>query len=200
MNKRICKVGITGGIGSGKSLICKIFSIFGIPVYDADSRAKWLLNNDQILISKIKYNFGSQSYINNELNRIFIADIVFKDPSQLNVLNDLVHPKVAVDYEEWLTSQKDKPYTLKEAALLFESGSNKSLDMVINVSAPENIRIRRVLLRDIHRKPDQVKAIISRQLKDEERYSKADYNIVNDDSSLIIPQVWKLHNKILQNI
>jgi dephospho-CoA kinase len=110
-----------------------------------------------------------------------------------------VHPKVAVDYEEWLTSQKDKPYTLKEAALLFESGSNKSLDMVINVSAPENIRIRRVLLRDIHRKPDQVKAIISRQLKDEERYSKADYNILNDGSSLVIPQVWKLHNKILQN-
>lgn len=198
MNRKIFKVGITGGIGSGKSLICKIFAIFGIPVYDADSRAKWLLNNDQILINEVKQHFGIDSYLNNELNRSLIANIVFKDPSQLEKLNAMVHPRVAYDYENWLDKHHDKPYTLKEAALLFESGSYKNLDRIINVSAPENIRIKRVLLRDIHRSQEQIKSIISNQLNDQERQTKAHYNINNDGTSLVIPQAWKLHNKIIQ--
>jgi len=200
MHPKIFKVGITGGIGSGKSLICKIFSVFGIPIYDADSRAKWLLNHDETLIKEVKEVFGNEAYQNNMLNRAYMADIVFIDPVQLEKLNRLVHPRVALDYDLWVDSHLDSPYTLKEAALLFESGSYKKLDKVINVSAPEEIRIKRVLLRDSQRNEDQVRAIISKQLTDRERKAMADYNINNEGTSLVIPQVWKLHNKIIQAI
>lgn len=200
MHLKIYKVGITGGIGSGKSLICKVFSVFGIPVYDADSRAKWLLNNDSLLIESVKKQFGYQSYQNNTLNRNYIANLVFNNQEQLQLLNNLVHPRVAVDYANWAELHSDKPYTLKEAALLIESGSYRSLDKVINVSASENIRIRRVLLRDAHRSEEEIKSIISKQLSDVERQAKADYSIKNDGTALVIPQVWKLHQKILQNI
>ncbi|MDQ3392556.1 MAG: dephospho-CoA kinase [Bacteroidota bacterium] len=198
MKKKTFKLGITGGIGSGKSLICNIFSIFGIPVYDADSRAKWLLNNDTSLIERVKEHFGAEAYIDEELNKVFIANIVFSDPVQLAALNGMVHPKVDIDYRAWAEKHNDKPYTLKEAALLFESGSYKTLDKVINVSASGNTRIRRVVLRDVHRNEEQAKAIIAKQMSDEERKIKADYTINNDGTILLIPQVWELHNKILQ--
>ena len=146
------QIGITGGIGSGKSLVCRIFSRFGIPVYDADRRAKSLMTTDGILISQIMKEFGDLSYDEKgELNRTYIAAKVFSDEGQLGKLNSLVHPRVAVDYQNWLTEHKDACYVVKEAALLFEAGSNKLMDKVIVVTAPEELRIQRVLARDRHR-------------------------------------------------
>lgn len=194
MRSKTFKIGITGGIGSGKSLISRIFSVFGVPVYDADSRAKWLLNNNSSLIISVKDTFGEGAYTeNHELDREFISNIVFKDPSKLHTLNELVHPLVANDFEEWANQNQNNFYVLKEAALIFESGTDQALDKIINVSAPESLRIKRVLLRDIHRKKEQVQEIMDKQLKDEERKAKADFNITNDGTKLVIPQVWKLH-------
>lgn len=203
MRNKTFKIGITGGIGSGKSLICKIFSAFGVPVYDADSRARWLTNNHPNLISSLKNIFGEKAYTaNQELDRSFISNIVFKEPSKLTILNELVHPLVALDFDTWVKKNEENRYVLKEAALIFESGSNESLDKVINVSAPEALRLQRVLLRDVHRNKEQVLEIMAKQLKEEERKAKADFNIINDGSALVIPQVWKLHqllNKLGQD-
>ena len=187
------KIGITGGIGSGKSIICRIFSVLGIPVYDADSRAKWLTSNDPEIISGMKEIFGEQVYENGMLNRKMVAEKVFPDPALLNRINALIHPAVGRDFELWV-SKYDTPYVLKEAALIFESGSNKGLDAVINVSAPAALRIRRVLIRDPHRTRKDVEDIISRQMDDNDRAAAADFEIINDDTRMVIPQVLDLHS------
>jgi dephospho-CoA kinase len=200
--KSCLQIGVTGGIGSGKSLVCKIFSCFGIPVYDADSRAKALMTTDGILVSQIRKEFGDLSYDENgNLNRPYLASAVFSNAEKLERLNSLVHPRVGVDYTQWYISRKDQtPYVLKEAALLFESGSYKQLDRVIVVFAPIDLRIKRVLNRDPHRTADQVEAIIRRQLADEEKIKLADHVLVNDESSLLIPQIVSLHQKFSQGV
>ena len=189
------QIGITGGIGSGKSLITRIFQPLGVPVYDADSRAKTLMTTDGILVSQIKKEFGVLSY-NSEgaLNSQYISQQVFLHPDRLKVLNELVHPRVAVDYGQWVHDQHRSVYVLKEAALLFEAGSYKLLDKVIVVSATEELRIQRVLQRDKHRSAEQIKGIINNQMQEEDKLTRADYIIVNDESMLVIPQVLKLHN------
>lgn len=191
------QVGITGGIGAGKSLVSKIFRCLGIPVYDADSRAKYLMTTDGILLSEIKKEFGELSVNpDGSLNRAYLSKAVFSDPGRLSVLNSLVHPRVAVDYKQWAGEQQGYPYLLKEAALLYESGSADSLDFVIVVSAPEPLRIKRVLQRDVHRSENQVKNIIARQMADEAKLRRADAIITNDESTLVIPQVIKIHEKL----
>lgn len=188
------QIGITGGIGSGKSLVCKIFQQLGVPVYDADSHAKALMTTDQTLISQIKEEFGDLAYdAAGMLNTKWLASHVFSDTEKLNRLNSLVHPRVALDYERWVHNHIGQPYVLKEAALLFESGSSKFLDKIIVVSAPENKRRDRVLKRDPHRTVEQFTAIVEKQLPEEEKLKRADYLIRNDDSVLVIPQVLKLH-------
>jgi dephospho-CoA kinase len=188
------QIGITGGIGSGKSLICKIFATLGIPVYDADSHAKALMTTDGILVSQIKKEFGDLSYhADGTLNRNYLGAHVFDDENKLEALNKLVHPRVGVDYERWVDQHRDAPYVLKEAALLFESGSHRLLDKIVVVSAPESLRQKRVLQRDAHRTVEQFKAIVEKQLPEEEKLNQADYIIVNDDTVLVIPQVLKLH-------
>ena len=195
MNKPL-EIGITGGIGSGKSLVCRIFQTLGASVYDADSHAKELMTTDGILMSGIKKEFGDLSYHpNGALNREYLAGYVFNDQRKLDVLNSLVHPRVRVDYEKWVRSQAGKHYVLKEAALLFEAGSDKTLDEVIVVYAPEDLRVRRVLKRDRHRSAGQIRDIISRQMPDEEKRRLADYVIVNDETQLLIPQVLKVHER-----
>ena len=146
------QIGITGGIGTGKSLVCRIFQCFGVPAYDADSHAKELMTTDGILISNIKKEFGELSYnTDGSLNRNYLSSRVFNDAEQLKKLNQLVHPRVAIDYKRWVDKKVGAQYILKEAALLFEAGSNQQLDKVIVVTAPEMLRIQRVLKRDRHR-------------------------------------------------
>lgn len=192
----ILQIGITGGIGSGKSLICKIFSQLGVPVYDADSHAKALMTTDGILVSQIKKEFGDLSYHpDGSLNREWLATHVFSNEVELQKLNGLVHPRVAVDYSNWVEMQADTPYVLKEAALLYESGSYRLLDKIIVVSAPEELRQARVLKRDPHRTVEQFREIVEKQLPEDEKVSRADYIITNDDVTPVVPQVLKLHEE-----
>lgn len=189
------QIGITGGIGSGKSLVCKIFATLGVPVYDADHHAKSLMTTDGILVSQIKKEFGDLAYHpDGSLNRTYLAQFVFSNEERLNVMNSLVHPRVGVDYDKWVSSQPHAVYVLKEAALLYESGSWRQLDRIIVVSAPVDVREQRVLQRDIHRSSDQFRDIVSRQMPEEEKLSRADYVIINDDIKPVLPQVLRLHS------
>jgi dephospho-CoA kinase len=196
-NPRPFLVGITGGIGSGKSTVAKVFSILGIPVYFADERAKWLMANDALLKKNIIDAFGEESYTDRGiLNREFLGRHVFGDENRVNLINSLVHPAVRTDFEAW-SSNQESPYVLKEAALLFETGSFKELDKIITVSAPLKLRMMRVLLRDPHRNEAQINAIIDQQLPDEEKNKKADFVIKNSENKLLIPQVLKIHQELL---
>ncbi len=195
---RTLQIGITGGIGSGKSLVCRIFQCLGIPVYDADSHAKELMTTDGILVSEIKKEFGVLSYnADGSLNRAYLASTVFNDEDRLRTLNKLVHPRVGLNYQDWVAQRKNQPYILKEAALLFESGSNESLDKVIVVYAGEALRIQRVVKRDPYRNEDQIRAIIKNQMPEEEKLKRADFVIRNDETALLIPQVLKLHQHFI---
>lgn len=192
------QVGITGGIGSGKSLVCKIFNALGVPSYDADSRAKMVMTTDGILVEAIKKEFGVLSYdARGTLNRQHLANTVFNQPDKLKRLNELVHPRVALDYQQWIQSQANVKYVLKEAALLFESGSYQTLNKIIVVTAPETLRVQRVLFRDPHRSAEQTKEIIRNQMAEVEKIKRADYVITNDETTLLIPQVLKLHTQFL---
>lgn len=192
------QVGITGGIGSGKSLVCRIFQCLGISVYDADSRAKSLMTTDGILVSQIRQEFGDLAYhADGSLNRKYLGETVFNDPDKLESLNNLVHPRVGEDYRQWLKENSSEVYVLKEAALMFEAGSYKALDKIIVVYAPEDIKVSRVLSRDLHRSEKDIRSIIKSQMPDEAKLKRADHIIFNDDSQLVIPQVLSLHEQFL---
>lgn len=188
------KIGITGSIGSGKTTVCKILETMGVPVYYADGRGKYLLQNNKDVRSKVIAIFGAEIYgEQNKFNSAALAEIVFKDPSKLSALEAIVHPAVFNDFKEWVLRQK-APYILKEAALLFESGSYKELAKIITVTAPLETRIQRVLERDPTTR-EQVMARINRQWPDEKKVEMADYIITNDDQQLLIPQILKLHRE-----
>lgn len=196
-NEKPLLVGLTGGIGSGKSTVAKIFQVLGIPTYFADDRAKWLMANEPELIEEIKSNFGPDSYLEDgSVNRVFLAKEVFSDPKKVKKINSLVHPAVGKDFKSWAL-QQNSPYVLKEAALIFESGSNKELDFVINVSSPLKVRVARVLMRDSHRSEEQVNQIIDQQMPNETKNEMADFIIKNVDNKLLIPQVLKIHETLL---
>ena len=192
------QVGITGGIGSGKTFICKIFEVLGINVYYADERARWLQNHDTALIQGIRDAFGDKAYENKQLNRQFLASQVYADPARLAILNKLVHPRVAEDYQQWLAQHQREAYTLKEAALLFETGSYQHLDKVINVNASEAVRTARVLQRDPRRSLEQIKAIMKQQYTNRQRSDLADYTIDNNGDALILPIIVQLHQSLSQ--
>jgi dephospho-CoA kinase len=190
---RSLSIGITGGIGSGKSTVCRVFQVLGVPVYDADSRAKWLMNHDSVLREQVSAAFGPESYLpNGTLNRVYLAGRVFNDESETQKLNSLVHPRVGEDYQTWRKSHAQAAYTLREAALLFEAGATRDLDAVIVVSAPRALRIRRVLHRDPHRTEADVAAIMARQMPEEEKTRRANHLIHNDETQLVITQVMAL--------
>ncbi len=192
------RIGITGGIGSGKSLVCKIFAVLQVPVYDADSMARKLMTSDSVLIDQIKTEFGELSYqLDGSLNREYLRKEVFNDPVKLEKLNQLVHPRVGIDSENWIERNKAYPYVVKEAALLFESGSYKLLDKIIVVTAPERLRVQRVLDRDKSRTVEDVTKIVRSQMTEEEKMTKADFIIRNDETELVIPQVLKLHERFI---
>jgi dephospho-CoA kinase len=192
------KIGITGGIGAGKSLICSVFELLGIPNYPADYRAKCLQSNDPELKEKISFHFGTEAYLENgALNRDYLSKEVFGNDDQLKLLNSLVHPAVAKDFEVWCKRHSEKPYILKEAALLFETGSFKQLDATINVHAHQALRLKRTLERDPQRTHDSVLSIMKKQFSDKKRLELADFVIFNDESKSVIKQVMQLHQKFL---
>lgn len=195
---RPLQIGITGGIGSGKSFVCNIFKHLGVPVYDADSRAKFLMNNDVELKQQLINAFGEKTFDESGLNRTYLANQVFNNSDKVKELNALVHPAVGKDYKEWVSEQGDAPYVIKEAALMFESGSAKLLNKVIYVHAPEPLRIKRVKARDPQRTEESIKAIISKQLSAEEMRSRADFVIENDEKEMLLPQVISLHRLFLK--
>ncbi|HVT84879.1 MAG TPA: dephospho-CoA kinase [Chitinophagaceae bacterium] len=188
-------IGLTGGIGSGKSTVAQLFELLGIPVYYADDAAKQLMNTDEELKSLLKKNFGEQAYKNNELDRQYMAAVVFNDPVKLNLLNSFVHPATIRDAEQWMKRQT-APYAVKEAALLFESGADKMLDHVIGVTAPEELRIERVMKRDGVSREEVMKRL-GKQMNEEEKMSLCDFILVNDETQLLIPQVLELHQKLI---
>ncbi len=191
------KIGITGGIGSGKSIICRVFAVLGAPVYDADSRAKWLMVHDALLVEQIVQLFGSQSYREGALNREYLASRVFTNQEDMDRLNALVHPSVARDFEAWCGGQTF-PYILKEAALLFETGSYRQMNKVVLVTAPESVRTQRVLARDAHRKARDVEAIMRKQWSDDIKAAQAYVVLNNDGRKLMLPQILELHQSFLR--
>jgi dephospho-CoA kinase len=192
----VLRIGLTGGMGSGKSVVAKVFETLGVPVYYADDAAKKLMNTNEELKTAIINNFGEAAYFNNELDRKYIASVVFNDAKKLELLNTLTHPATILDAEEWIKRQSSL-YIIKEAALLFESGADKILDHVIGVYAPLQLRIKRVMARDGITEKEIMKRI-SRQMDDEMKMKRCDYVITNDENELIIPQVLELHNKFSQ--
>jgi dephospho-CoA kinase len=192
------RVGLTGGIGSGKSTVCRIFESIGIPVYDADYWAKWLISNDPDLKSALIELLGTSAYLpDGSYNRGFVASKVFTDRKLLDQLNQLVHPAVARHGLEWHQSQDSRlPYTLKEAALMIESGSHRELDFLIVVTAPEVLRVERVMQRD-GVEAEAVYARIRNQMPESEKVDLADFIIENDGNRLLTPQVWAIHRDLV---
>ncbi len=192
------KVGITGGIGSGKTTVCKILELWGIPVFYSDARAKDLMQTDLKLIEDIKASFGESVYFENgQPDRKRLASIVFNDEHKLKKLNSLIHPAVFRDFDQWALQQK-APYVVKEAAILFESGSYKDCDFVIAVIAPSDIRIKRVMDRDKVTETE-VRKRMANQLSDEEKKERSDFIVFNDESHLLIPQVLSIHQHLLNS-
>ncbi|PCH67593.1 MAG: dephospho-CoA kinase [Bacteroidetes bacterium] len=190
------KIGITGGIGSGKSTVSKIFETLNIPVFYADDRAKTLMVTNNALIADIKEQFGNEAYnADGNINREYISNIVFKDEEKRNLLNNLVHPKVSEDFDQWLPQQESN-YVIEEAALLYESGSYKKLDKIIVVSADEDLRIKRIIARD-NCTIEKVRSIINAQMNEAEKVQRADFIIDNNEKQLVIPQVLKFHEELL---
>lgn len=188
------KIGLTGGIGSGKTTVAKMFEILGIPVYYADDAARKLMNEDETLKTSIITHFGEASYKNNELDRKYLAGIVFNDKEKLDLLNSFIHPVTIRNSEEWM-QQQTAPYAIKEAALLFESGAAENLDYVIGVYAPQHIRVKRVMARD-GVKADEVMKRISRQIDEEMKMKLCDFVITNNEQKLVIPQVLELDREL----
>ena len=191
------KIGITGGIGSGKTTVCRVFELLGIPVFYADDEAKSLMINDEILVNNIKKAFGEKAYLDAQtLNRKYISNLVFNSPKELEKLNGLVHPAVFRAFDVWCIQQKT-PYILKEAALLFESDSYKKNYKNILVSCPLDLRIERVIKRDQSTK-EKVLERIATQFTEEQKSALADYQIQNNEQEFIIPQVLKLHDLFMK--
>jgi dephospho-CoA kinase len=190
------KVGITGGIGSGKSTVAAIFEILGMPVFYADSAAKQMMNTDPNIIQGIEYLFGESSYINGMYNRDYVASVVFKDADKLKALNELVHPITIAAAENWMQKQTT-PYCLKEAALIFESHAEKKLDLIIGVYASPEVRIKRIVQRD-QLNEEQVISRMSKQMNEDDKMRLCDYVIINDESQLLIPQVIAIHEILLE--
>ena len=190
------RIGLTGGIGSGKSTVASIFEILGVPVYYADESAKRLMNEDEDLIKSIKAVFGENSYHNGKLNREYISSIVFSNKTKLDELNAIVHPATINDAAKWMNKQNTN-YAIKEAALIFESHSQQHLDYVIGVSAPLDLRLSRVAARD-NITIEDIKKRMEKQMNEEDKISLCDFVIFNDEKNMLIPQVISLHQKLTE--
>ena len=192
------QIGVTGGIGAGKSVVCQVFKTLGVPVYEADERAKWLTGHDPILKADIRRVLGPNAYdMLGHYNRAWVATQVFANPDLLTALNAVIHPRVYADTALWVSQHADKPYVVKEAALMRAAGDGNNLDKVIVVTAPLPLRIGRIRHRDPHRSEAEIKNIIARQMGDDDRLKLADYVLQNDEQQLLLPQIVKLHKEFL---
>jgi len=191
----IIKVGITGGIGSGKTTVAKVFEVLGVPVYYADEAAKRLMNEDGILKDEIQHHFGKECYVEGKLNRKYLSELVFNNDKKLALLNSIVHPATIADAQKWM-QQQTTPYAIKEAALIFESGSQQQLDYVIGVFTPIPMRIQRVIKRD-QLSREEIKARMDKQMDESIKMRLCDFVITNDEQQMVIPQVIQIHNTIL---
>jgi dephospho-CoA kinase len=190
------KIGLTGGIGSGKSYVCKVFSTLGIAIYPSDQKAKTLLRSNSDLRNEILTEFGPEAYTDKGYNPAFIAGLVFQNIELLQRLNQIVHPYVAIDFVNWCHKYEHTAYIIQEAAILYESGAARLMDYCIVVEAPEEIRIKRVIERD-HCDRAQVVNRIQNQWSADKLRSLADWIIQNDDKNLILPQIIKLHEQLI---
>jgi dephospho-CoA kinase len=189
------KIGLTGGLGSGKSTVAHIFEVLGIPVYYADAASKRLMNEEGDVKTAVQNAFGKEAYPDGNLDRKYLSEIVFKDEKKLELLNSIVHPATILDAAEWMKKQS-APYAIKEAALIFESGSDKALDFVIGVKAPLTLRLQRAMKRD-NISNEEAMARIEKQMNEETKISLCDFVVVNDEQHLVIPQVLALHESLL---
>ena len=192
------RIGLTGGIGSGKSTVAKIFETLGIPVYYADDASKRLMNENEELKNSIQQHFGQEAYTDGKLNRKHLSSLVFNNPEKLALLNSIVHPATIKDAEKWMQKQT-APYAIKEAALIFESGSQEHLDKVIGVYAPAAIRIQRVMQRDNASREEAISRM-NKQINEEIKMRLCDYVVTNDEQQLLIPQVLQLDTVFRQII
>lgn len=194
------RIGITGGIGTGKTTACQIFETLGIPVYYADYWAKWLMENDPGLKAEVIGILGAEAYLaDGKLHREYIADRVFQSKPLLEKLNKAVHAQVEIHYQSWHSAQMQAgaPYTLKEAALIVESGGYRFLDKLIVVTAPLALRVARVCKRD-GKSAAAVKARIKNQLPEKDKIALADYRIQNNEKKALIPQIMAIHKRLMQ--
>jgi dephospho-CoA kinase len=190
------KIGVTGGIGSGKSLVCKIISSMGYPVYNADEEAKSLTNSHPTIVSSVKSLFGDDIYYNGELNRKKVASLVFNNTALLQKLNEIIHPVVEEDFRNWVNKNSHHQLVFQEAAILFESGAYKQLDKTIAVWANQEQRIERVCSRDgVSR--EEVLNRIANQIGEDELLSRSNFVIKNTELELLTPQIVKLIGKLL---
>lgn len=199
---QMIRLGITGGIGSGKSTICRIFQLFGVPVYYADARAKWLIENDESLVKDIVKLLGKEAYQNGIYNSSYVGTKVFKNRKLLDELNSLVHPVVRQDWKHWSESlqKKGERIVLKEAAIMYAAKEDPSLDKVIYVFAPESVRMQRVLSRDPFRNTKSIGNIIAKQRSESSYRDIADFVLENNDDSLVIPQVKQIMKELQTNV
>lgn len=193
------KVGLTGGIGAGKSWIAKIFQNLGVPIYNADLRSKEILFNSEIVHTEIKNKIGENVFTNGIPDRKKLADIVFNDQEKLAILNSILHPKVKEDYEKWLVENATAPYTIKEAAILFETGIYKFSDKNILVTAPKSIRIERVKKRD-NTSQEEIESRMNKQWDDEKKIPLADLVIVNDGKQAILSKILDFHERLINQL
>lgn len=194
IEKKQIKVGVTGAIGAGKTFVSSIFEKLGFPVFNSDVEAKKCMQSDMYLIEQIKVIFGDKVYENNILQKDILSEIIFNDNEKLKSLNHLIHPVVSKNFMNWCELQ-NSDIIIKEAAILFESGSNDFLDKIICVSAEEEIRIKRVMLRDKCDK-NRVLSVMSKQMTQKEKEKLSDFIIINDDKKLLLPQIVDVITKI----
>jgi dephospho-CoA kinase len=191
------RVGITGGIGSGKSLVSQVFEKLGVPVFYADDRAKWLYDHDAQVRRQLINHFGPEIYGEQGLKRAELASRIFRDPEALNTVNRIVHPRVRDKFEQWCRQHSQQPYVLEEAAILFESGGDRELDQTILVYAPRGLRIDRVVERDGVSRQGVLERM-KHQMDDEEKIARAGFVVYNDGSRMVIPQILDIHKRLIR--
>ena len=191
-------VGLTGGIGSGKTTVANMFQALGIAIYIADEEAKKLMTSSKVIKRKLIALFGEKAYVNDALNKPYIADTIFKNRLLLEKMNTIIHPRVASHFKKWLIKQKS-PYVIKETAILFENEAYKQCDLIITVTAPKELKIKRLLSRD-SMTVEKIEAIMNNQWNDEEKMKLSDYVIVNSELENTRQQVVKIHQKIIDNL
>ncbi len=193
----LLKVGLTGGIGAGKTIVGRVFAAMGVPVFNADETAKMLMETDPAIHKGVIDIIGNDAFVNGKLNRGYISGVIFKDAAKLEAFNKLVHPATIQYGIDWMEAHKNDPYIIKEAAILFETGSNKQMDKVIGVTADQEERIQRAMLRN-NQPREKVEAIIAKQMPDAEKMSLCDFVIINDGEHAVIPQVLAIHRVLMR--